>query len=95
VAKVKDSFTDCFRCFQMFCRVLQTATDFSDILLGLWMLFGVLFRCFAKQDKLADVRTDYRAPAEDPGKSTRSQGTTTKSGRDVCGRVKWAAPEIT
>jgi hypothetical protein len=54
-----------------------------------------VFRCFAKQDRLADVRTDCRAPAEDPGESSRSQGTTTKSGRDVCGGVKWAAPEIT
>jgi hypothetical protein len=59
------------------------------------MLFGVLFRCFAEQDRLADVRTDRRAPAEDPGESSRSQGTTTKLGEDVCGGVKWAAPEIT
>jgi hypothetical protein len=104
VAKVKDSFTDCFGCFRMFCRALRTATGFSDILrvaTSFWILFGsldasgVLFGCFAEQDRLADVRTDCRAPAEDPGESSRSQGTTTKSGRDVYGGVKWAALEIT
>jgi hypothetical protein len=88
----------------MFCRALRTATGFSDILrvaTGFWILFGssdafgVLFGCFTKQDRLTDICTDRRAPAEDPEESSRSQGTTTKSGKDVCGKVKWAAPEIT
>jgi hypothetical protein len=68
----------------MFYRLLWVFGFFS----GLWMLFEVLFRCFAEQDRLTDVRTNRRAPAEDLGESSRSQGTTTKLGKDVCGRVK-------
>jgi len=58
------------------------------------MLFGCfsdVFRCFAKQDRLSDVYTDHRAPAEDLEESSCSQGTTTNPRGDVCGRVKWAA----
>jgi hypothetical protein len=75
----------------------QSSTDcygFSDILrvaTGFRMLFG----CFAEQDRLTDVRTDYRALAVGFGESSRSQGTTTNPRGDVCGGVKWAALEIT
>jgi hypothetical protein len=92
---------DVFGCFAEFHGLLRVFRIFYGLLRvfgffsGLWMLFGVLFRCFAEQDRLTDVRTDCRAPAEDLGESSRSQGTTTKSGGDVCGGVKWAAPEIT
>jgi hypothetical protein len=85
---------DVFRCFAKlyglvgcFLDILQVATGFG-FFSGLWMLFGVLFRCFAKQDRLMDVCTNRKAPAEDPRESSCSQGTTTKSGGDVCGRVK-------
>jgi hypothetical protein len=68
----------------------------------LFRLFSSLFLCYLSFSdilqefyKLMDICTDRRALSEYPGKSSRSQGTTTKSGGDVCGRVKWAAPEIT
>jgi len=68
-------------------RALRTVTGFQ-------MLFGCfldVFRCFAKQDRPSDVHIDHRAPAEDLEESSRSQGTTTNPGGDVCGGVKWAA----
>jgi hypothetical protein len=34
-----------------------------------------------------------KAIIRNPKGSSRSQGTTTKPGRDVCGRVKWFAPK--
>jgi hypothetical protein len=34
-----------------------------------------------------------KAIMRNPRGSSRSQGTTTKPGGDVCGRVKWLAPE--
>jgi hypothetical protein len=69
-------------------RALQTATGFR-------MLFRSFSDVLATQDRLTDVRTDCRAPAKALGKSSRSQGTTTNSGGDVCGRAKWASLKIT
>ena len=86
MAKVKDSFTDCFGCFWMFSDILRAATGFQ-------MLFGCfsdVFRCFAKQDRPLDVYTDYRALAKDLKESSCSQGTTTNLRRDVCSRVSWS-----
>jgi hypothetical protein len=54
-----------------------------------------IFRCFTGILQVQGVCTDRRALSEYPRESSSSQGTTTKSGGDVCGRVKWAAPEIT
>src|SRR5271170_8129394 len=53
----------------------------------------MLFRCFAKQDRLMDVRTDRKAPVKDSRSCSCSQGSTTKWRGDVCGRVECPAPE--
>jgi hypothetical protein len=50
-----------------------------------------IFGCFTGILQVWDVRTDCKTPVRDPGQSGRSQGTTTNSGGDVCGGVKWAA----
>src|SRR5271155_5072343 len=53
----------------------------------------MLFRCFAKQDRLTDVRTDRKAPVKDSRSCSCSQGSTTKWRGDVCGGVECPAPE--
>ena len=73
--------------------VLQSRTKLYGLLRGFQMLFRCfsdVFRCFAKQDRPSDVYTDHRALAEDLEESSRSQGTTTNPGGDVCGGVSWS-----
>ena len=50
-----------------------------------------IFRCFTGILRVWDIRTNHNTLAEDPEESSRSQGTTTNPGGDVCGGVKWAA----
>jgi hypothetical protein len=50
-----------------------------------YLSFSDILQVFYKP---SDVYTDHRALVEDPEESSRSQGTTTNPGGDVCGRVK-------